>query len=197
MWSLRACSLAIVKVFFAHESITNGDEVKCYSHVAACEVSKLLGISLSTCSRIRKECVPHVEPSRGWHPRSITPTQWQGYVRAITVGGIDSVVNVRKSLSEHQHMRRALHEASLGPLEKHKNSKLKAKFCPKFPHVEPSRGWRPRSITPTQWPGYVRAITVGGIDSVVNVRKSLSEHQHMRRALHDASLGPLEKHKIS
>jgi DNA-directed RNA polymerase specialized sigma subunit len=32
---------------------------------STCEVSKLLGISQSTCSRIRRECVPHVEPSRG------------------------------------------------------------------------------------------------------------------------------------
>ena len=32
---------------------------------STCEVSKLLGISQSTCSRIRRERVPCVEPSRG------------------------------------------------------------------------------------------------------------------------------------
>ena len=36
------------------------------------EVSKLLGISQSTCSRICRECVPYREPSRGGHPRNIT-----------------------------------------------------------------------------------------------------------------------------
>jgi hypothetical protein len=37
------------------------------------EVSKLLGISQSTCSRICRDCVPHVEPSRGGCPSNITP----------------------------------------------------------------------------------------------------------------------------
>ena len=34
VWSLRTLSLIVVKVFFAHESITRGEEVKCYSLVA-------------------------------------------------------------------------------------------------------------------------------------------------------------------
>jgi hypothetical protein len=48
----------------------------------------------------------------------------------------------------------------------------------------------------------VRDITIGGLDSVVNVRTALSEHLNVvvsinivRRALHEACLGLLEKQK--
>ena len=84
------------------------------------EMPKLLGTSQSTCSRIHRECVPHLEPSRGGCPRSITLAQQQVCVRAITIGGLDNDVDMRNALSEHLNVvvstnivRRALHEASL------------------------------------------------------------------------------------
>jgi hypothetical protein len=50
-------------------------------------------------------------------------------VRAITVGGVDNVVNERNVLSEHLNVvvststvRCALHEVGLGSLEKHKKA---------------------------------------------------------------------------
>ena len=67
------------------------------------EVPKLLGIFQSTCSRIHRECVRHVEPSKGGCPRSITLAQRRVCVRAITIGGLDNVVDVRNALSEHQY----------------------------------------------------------------------------------------------
>ena len=95
-------------------------------------VSKVLGISQSTCSRIcreiRRECVPHVKLSKGGHPKSITPTQRQGHVRAIIVGGLDNVVDMRIALSEHMNVSLAmstnivgcaLHDAGIGSLKKH------------------------------------------------------------------------------
>ena len=43
---------------------------------STCKVSKLVGISQSTCSRIHKECVPHEERTlKGGHPKSITLAQ--------------------------------------------------------------------------------------------------------------------------
>ena len=67
------------------------------------EVSKFLGISQSTRFRIHRECVPHMEPSRGGCPRSITFAQCQACVRAITFGGLYNVLDMRNALSEHQH----------------------------------------------------------------------------------------------
>ena len=61
------------------------------------DVSKLLGISQSTCSRICRESVPHVEPSRGGRPRTITHAQRQAHVRAIIVGGLDNVVDAKSA----------------------------------------------------------------------------------------------------
>jgi hypothetical protein len=89
-------------------------------------VSKLLGISQSTCSRIRRECVPHVKLSKGGHPKSTTLTPRWAHVRAIIVGGLDNVVYMRIALSEHMNVAMgtnivgcALHDASLGSLKKH------------------------------------------------------------------------------
>ena len=50
---------------------------------------------------IRRGCVRHVDPSRGWHPRSITPTQQRPCKRAITICGLDNAIDVRNALSEH------------------------------------------------------------------------------------------------
>ena len=93
--------------------------------LSTCEVSKLLGISQSTCSRIRRECVPHVAPARGGHPKNISPTQRRASVRATTIGGLDNVYDMRNALREHLNMvvntktvRRALHEACIGLLKK-------------------------------------------------------------------------------
>ena len=63
-----------------------------------CEMSKLLGISQSTCSKIHREYILHVEPSKGGHLRSIAPTQRRAYVRAITIGGLYNVVDARNAL---------------------------------------------------------------------------------------------------
>ena len=93
---LRTLFHLIEEFFFAHESITRGEVDEC-----TCEVSKLLGISQFTCSRICRECVPHVEPSREGCPRSIALAQRQVCKRAIVVGGLDNVVNMRYALSEH------------------------------------------------------------------------------------------------
>ena len=89
------------------------------------EVSKMLNISQSTCSKICRACVPHVEPSRGGCAKSITLAQRRACVRAIIVGGLDNVVDMRNALSEHLNVavstnivRHTLHEASLGSLEK-------------------------------------------------------------------------------
>ena len=78
-------------------------------------------MSQSTCSRIHRSCVPQVEPSRGGHPRSITPAQQQACVRAITFGGLNNDVDMRNALSEHLNVvvstnivRCALHEECLG-----------------------------------------------------------------------------------
>jgi transposase len=90
------------------------------------EVSKLLGIFQSTCSRICREYVSCVESSRWGRTRNITPAQQRVRLRAIIDGGLDNVVDVRNALSEHLNvvvstntMRRALHEVGLGALEKH------------------------------------------------------------------------------
>ena len=99
-----------------------------------CEVSKLLGTSQSTCSTICRECVPHVEPSGGGCPKSITVAQRWAYVRAITVGGLDNVVDMRNALSEHLNVivsintvRRVLYEVCLGQSEKQNKALLVAK----------------------------------------------------------------------
>ena len=98
---------------------------------STCEVPKLLGISRSTCSRIHEERVPHVELSRGGHPSSITPTKQRACVRAITIGGLNNVVDMRNALSEHFNVvvsinaaRHALHDAGLESLKKQKKSLL-------------------------------------------------------------------------
>ena len=65
------------------------------------EVSKLLDISPCTCSRIHRECISHTEPSRGGRPRSITLSQRRVCIRAITIGVLDNVVDVRSALGEH------------------------------------------------------------------------------------------------
>ena len=72
-------------------------------------------------------------PSRGGRPRSIAFAQRRACVRAITVGGLDNVVDVSLGVStlnvvvSTNTMRRALDEASLGSLEKHKKPLLTAK----------------------------------------------------------------------
>ena len=61
-------SLTLVKIFFApweHYMRRRGlNAIAMLQHGhSTCELSNLLGISQSTCFRICKECVPHVEPS--------------------------------------------------------------------------------------------------------------------------------------
>jgi hypothetical protein len=75
-----------------------------------------------------------VEPSRGGRPRIITHAQRRAFVRTIIVGGLDNDAYVRNALSEQLNVvvstnivRYALHEASIGSLEKHKKSLLSAK----------------------------------------------------------------------
>ena len=105
-------------------SITRGEEGEHYSHVATWssshEVFQLLGTSQSTSYRICREHVPHVEPSRGERPKNIILAQQQACVRAITIGGLYCVIDVRYALSEHLNvvestnaLRRAFHEACL------------------------------------------------------------------------------------
>ena len=72
-----------------------------------------------------RECVLCVEPSKGGRPRSITHAQRQACARAITIGGLDNVVDVMNVLSKHLIVvvnvniaRRALHEACLGSSKK-------------------------------------------------------------------------------
>ena len=69
--------------------------------LSTCEVSKLLGISQSTCSRIHREFVPHVMHSRGGRPKIISLAQRRACVRATTIGELDDVVDVRNALSKH------------------------------------------------------------------------------------------------
>ena len=83
------------------------------------EVSNLLGISQSTCSRICREYVPHVEPFQGRCPRSINLVQQRACVRAIRVGGLDNDVDINNALDAYLNMvvsttavRRAFHEAN-------------------------------------------------------------------------------------
>ncbi len=68
-----------MKVLSAHESIPKGEGVEAIVMLqhgrSTCEVSKLLGISQSTHSRIYRECVPYAEPAKGGRPRSITLVQ--------------------------------------------------------------------------------------------------------------------------
>ena len=45
------------------------------------EVSNLLGVSQSTCSRIHREYVPHVERSRGACPRSMCKSHHSWWTR--------------------------------------------------------------------------------------------------------------------
>ena len=90
---------------------------------------KWLNSWVSTCSRNCRECVPCVEPSRRGRPLSITPAQRWACARAITIGGLDYVVDVKNPLSEHLSVvvRHALHEACYGSLEKQKKPLLMAK----------------------------------------------------------------------
>ena len=76
-----------------------------------------------------KSVFPHVEPSRGGRPRSITLAQIQVCVKSIKIGELDDDVDVTNALSEHLNvvvstntMRHALHEASFGSLGKHKKA---------------------------------------------------------------------------
>ena len=75
-----------------------------------------------------------MEPSSGGHPRNTTPAQQRECVGAMSIGGLDNIVDVRHALSEHFNvlmttntMRHALHKACLGSLEKQKRSLLMAK----------------------------------------------------------------------
>jgi hypothetical protein len=61
-------------------------------------------ISQSTCSKICRGCVPHVEPLRGGPPRSITLAQQQACVRTITIVGLNNVVDLRNTLSEESNV---------------------------------------------------------------------------------------------
>ena len=69
--------------------------------IAHVKCQSCLGTSQSTCCRIRRVCVPHVDPSKEGRPRSITPTQWQACLRAITVDGLHNIIDARNALSEH------------------------------------------------------------------------------------------------
>ena len=97
-------------------------------------MSKLLGFSQSTCTRICRECVLRAGPSEGGRLESITFAKKLACARAITIGGLDNVVDARNALSEHLNvvlstntMRCAIHEASLGSLEKQKTPLLTTK----------------------------------------------------------------------
>ena len=75
-----------------------------------------------------------MEPSRGGHPRSITPAQQRACVKTIIVGGLDYDVDMRNALTKHLNvavsintMKHALHGVGLGSLEKLKHILLTAK----------------------------------------------------------------------
>ena len=70
------------------------------------------------------ECVPHVEHSIGGRPRNITHAQRQAHVRAITIGGLNNIGDVRNALREHQHIEACTSWASIGSLKKQKKSLL-------------------------------------------------------------------------
>ena len=66
-----------------------------------------------------------MEPPRGGCPRSITHAQHQTYVKTITFGGLDNVIDMRNALGENLNvvastniLRCALHEVGFGSLEK-------------------------------------------------------------------------------
>ena len=68
--------MELVKVIISHESMPEEKRLNAMDMLqhrrSTHEASKLLGKSQSTCSRICRECVPHVEPSKGRCPRRIT-----------------------------------------------------------------------------------------------------------------------------
>ena len=104
MWSIRKFFITIVKVSLSmralrEEKRLNAIALLQHGHSTR-EMSKLLGISQSTCSRICKVRVSHVEPSRGGHPRSITLAQRRACVKAITIGGLDTNVDMRNVLTK-------------------------------------------------------------------------------------------------
>ena len=113
------------------------------------EVSKLLGISQSTRSRIYRECVPYAEPAKGGRSRSITLVQWQACVRTISIGGLDDVVDVRNALGEQlkvvastNTLKRVFHEVRLGSLEKQKKPLLLANYrCCKLEFARRRQDW--------------------------------------------------------
>ena len=103
---------------------------------STCEVSKVLGISQSMCFNLCRECVPLVKPSRGGRPNNITTARRRACVKAITIGRLDNVADVRNALSKHLNVvvstnivRHVLHEVGLGSLEKHKKPFLTARMC--------------------------------------------------------------------
>ena len=111
-----------MNVFFPHESITRGKRLNA------------IVLFIKDSYGIHKGCIPHMEPSRGGRPRSITPTQRRACVRAITIGGLDNAIDARNALSEHLNVvvstntvRHALHEACLGSVEKQKKPLLTTK----------------------------------------------------------------------
>ena len=71
---------------------------------STCEVSKFLGISQSTCSRIQREYASHVERLRGGHPKSFTLVQRRACIKAITLNGVNIVVDVKNALNEQLNM---------------------------------------------------------------------------------------------
>jgi hypothetical protein len=104
--------------------------------VAHAKCQKMLDVSQSTRCSTCRECVPHVEPSRGGCTRSITLAQRRACVRTIIIGGLDIVVDMRNALSEHlivvvstNIVRHTLHEAGLRSLEKCRKSFAHCQEC--------------------------------------------------------------------
>ena len=104
---------------------------------STCEdLSKLLGISQSTCSRIWREYAPHVERLKGSRLRSFTIVQRRACIRAITLERLNIVVHVKNTLSEQLNvvvstntLRPTLHEACLRSLENQRNPYSLPRTC--------------------------------------------------------------------
>lgn len=67
-----------------------------------CEVLQLLDIFQSTCFRTTEKYILYMEPSRKGYQRNITLIQKQVCTRAIIIDGLDTNVDVKNALSEHQ-----------------------------------------------------------------------------------------------
>ena len=143
-----------MKVFFAHESIIKEEKVECHSPIVAWDVAHVkcqncwISHNLHALGFIEIILLMWSLQEEGAQEAS-PMLKDKTCVRAITIRGLDNVVDVRNAMSEHLNVvvstntiRRALHEIGLESLEKQKKPTLTAKkICCKLEFAQCHQDW--------------------------------------------------------